>query len=152
VQPVILDVDAFALENAYESVYPSAQTDTVLFMNVGASFTNMSIIERGVSRVVRDVFISGNTFTKAIQQQFQCDVKTAEQKKMAEAYISILSKAKIYHSPIVTAVTPLKGFYPAEEYHQHFMKEHPADPYIQAWDIPKLEALRKTYPELVIGR
>ena len=81
-QPVILDVDAFALENAYESVYPSSQTDTVLFMNIGASFTNMSIVERGVSRVVRDVFISGNTFTKAIQQQFQCDVKTAEQKKM----------------------------------------------------------------------
>src|ERR1017187_8143511 len=81
-QPVILDVDAFALENAYESVYPSAQTDTVLFMNIGASFTNMSIVERGVSRVVRDVFISGNTLTKAIQQQFQSDVKTAEQKKI----------------------------------------------------------------------
>jgi type IV pilus assembly protein PilM len=80
--PAILDVDAFALENAYESVYPSSQTDTVLFMNIGASFTNMSIVEKGVSRVVRDVFISGNTLTKAIQQQFQCDVKTAEQKKM----------------------------------------------------------------------
>ena len=79
---MILDVDAFALENAYESVYPSAQTDTVLFMNIGASFTNMSIVEKGISRVVRDVFISGNTLTKAIQQQFQCDVKTAEQKKI----------------------------------------------------------------------
>ncbi len=80
--PVILDVDAFALENAYESVYPSAQSETVLFMNMGASFTNMSIVERGISRVVRDVFISGNTLTKAIQQQFQCDVRTAEQKKI----------------------------------------------------------------------
>ncbi len=80
--PVILDVDAFALENAYESVYPASQTETVLFMNIGASFTNMSIVERGVSRVVRDVFISGNTLTKAIQQQFQCDARTAEQKKI----------------------------------------------------------------------
>ena len=52
-------------------------------MNIGASFTNMSIVERGISRVVRDVFISGNTFTKAIQQQFQCEVKIAEQKKFA---------------------------------------------------------------------
>jgi type IV pilus assembly protein PilM len=86
-QPVILDVDAFALENAYESVYPSAQADTVLFMNIGASFTNMSIVEKGVSRVVRDVFISGNTFTKAIQQQFQCDVKTAEQKKISHGLL-----------------------------------------------------------------
>jgi type IV pilus assembly protein PilM len=51
-------------------------------MNIGASFTNMSILEKGVSRVVRDVFIAGNSFTKAIQTQFQCDVKAAEQKKI----------------------------------------------------------------------
>src|SRR5436190_14537536 len=81
-QPVIMDVDAFALESAYESIYPP-QNETVLFMNIGATFTNMSIIEKGASRVVRDVFIAGNTFTKAIQTQFQCDVKTAEQKKFA---------------------------------------------------------------------
>lgn len=81
-QPAILDVDAFALENAYEHLYPSAQSETILFMNIGASFTNMSIVEKGISRVVRDVFIAGNTFTKAIQQQFQCDVKTAEQRKI----------------------------------------------------------------------
>jgi len=81
-QPVILDVDAFALENAFETVFPGSQGDTVLFMNMGASFTNMSIVEKGISRVVRDVFIAGNSFTKAIQRQFQCDVKTAEQKKI----------------------------------------------------------------------
>ena len=77
---------------------------------------------------------------------------TDEQKKIAENYILILSKSKIYHGSIVTAVTPLKGFFPAEDYHQHYMKEHPDEPYIQAWDLPKLEALRKTYPELVMGR
>lgn len=82
-QPVIMDVDAFALENAYESIYPPPQMETVLFMNIGASFTNMSIVEKGISRVVRDVLIAGNTFTKAIQTQFQCDVRTAEQKKIA---------------------------------------------------------------------
>jgi type IV pilus assembly protein PilM len=81
-QPVIMDVDAFALESAYEILFPPPQTETVLFMNIGATFTNMSIIEKGASRVVRDVFIAGNTLTKAIQTQFQCDVKTAEQKKI----------------------------------------------------------------------
>jgi type IV pilus assembly protein PilM len=81
--PVIMDVDAFALESAYETIYPPPQTETVLFMNIGATFSNMSIIEKGISRVVRDVFIAGNTFTKAIQTQFQCDVKSAEQKKIA---------------------------------------------------------------------
>ena len=82
-QPVIMDVDAFALENAFENVFPASQSETVLFLNIGASFTNMSIVEKGISRVVRDVFIAGNTFTKAIQRQFQCDIKTAEQKKMS---------------------------------------------------------------------
>ena len=81
-QPVIMDIDAFALESAYETIFPPPQSETVLFMNIGASFTNMSILEKGVSRVVRDVFIAGNSFTKAIQTQFQCDVKTAEQKKI----------------------------------------------------------------------
>jgi type IV pilus assembly protein PilM len=81
-QPVLMDVDAFAMENAYEALFGS-QPETFLFMNIGASFTNMSIIEKGVSRVVRDVFIAGNSFTKAIQRQFQCDIRTAEQKKIA---------------------------------------------------------------------
>ena len=80
-QPVVMDIDAFALENAYEENHPPPQSETILFMNIGASSTNMSILEKGISRVVRDVFIAGNSFTKAIQRQFQCDVKTAEQKK-----------------------------------------------------------------------
>jgi len=82
-QPVILDVDAFAIENAYQSINPMAATETVMFVNIGSSFTNMSILEKGVSRVVRDVSIAGSTFTKAVQQQLQCDFKTAEQKKLA---------------------------------------------------------------------
>jgi type IV pilus assembly protein PilM len=82
-QPVIMDIDAFALESAYECIYPPPQAETVLFMNIGATFTNMSIVEKGISRVVRDVLIAGNTFTKAIQTQFQCDVRTAEHKKIS---------------------------------------------------------------------
>lgn len=80
-QPAILDVDAFALENAYQYTHPTAPTETVMFINIGASFTNMSIVEKSVSRVVRDVSIAGNTFTKAIQNQLQCDFRVAEQKK-----------------------------------------------------------------------
>lgn len=86
-QPAILDIDAFAIENVYEQIAPPPQTDTVLVMNLGASLTNMSIIEKGLSKVVRDVFIGGNSFTKALQRQFQCDVKTAEQKKFTYGLI-----------------------------------------------------------------
>lgn len=81
-QPAILDVDAFAIENAFEHASGSTSSETVLFMNIGANVTNMSIVEKGISRVVRDVFIAGNTFTKAVQRHYQCDVHTAEQKKI----------------------------------------------------------------------
>jgi peptide-methionine (S)-S-oxide reductase len=77
---------------------------------------------------------------------------TDEQKKTAEEYIRILTKAKVYDKPIVTNVDPLKAFYPAEAYHQHFLRDNPDSQYIQAWDMPKLEALRKTYPKLVSGK
>jgi len=82
-QAAVLDVDAFALENAFQQMNPMAAAETVMFINIGSSFTNMSIIEKGVSRVVRDVSIAGGTFSKAIQSQLQCDFKVAEQKKIS---------------------------------------------------------------------
>jgi len=81
--PAVLDVDAFAIENAYQASNPLAASDTAMFVNIGANFTNMSIVEKGVSRVVRDVSIAGHTFSKALQNQLQCDFHTAEQKKIA---------------------------------------------------------------------
>jgi peptide-methionine (S)-S-oxide reductase len=73
------------------------------------------------------------------------------QKMVAEAYISELEKAKVFSKPIVTQVDPLKAFYPAEEYHQHFLDNHPDYPYIVFWDMPKIANLKRTYPELVVG-
>ncbi len=106
-QPIIMDVDAFALESAYEALYPPPQSDTVLFMNIGANFTNMSIIEKGTSRVVRDVFIAGNTFTKAIQTQFQCDVRTAEQKKIAYGILQNESNPDVEAQQVVEVMLPV---------------------------------------------
>ena len=71
-----------------------------------------------------------------------------DQKKVAEAYIKQLNEASIYGRPIVTEVAPLKGFYPAEAYHQHFMQLNPTYPYIVYNDMPKLAALKKELPEL----
>lgn len=71
-----------------------------------------------------------------------------EQKKLAEAYIEQLNKAHVFRNPIVTQVVPLKGFYAAEAYHQHFLDNNPNQPYIAAVDIPLLENFRRTYPEL----
>jgi len=71
-----------------------------------------------------------------------------EQKKVATAYIAQLEAAHIFHGKIVTEVTPLKGFYDAESYHQDYATNNPNNPYIQVCDRPKIEALRAEFPEL----
>ena len=71
---------------------------------------------------------------------------------MAEAYIQQLNAAKIFHGKIVTQVTPLKGFFAAEEYHQHFLDRNPNNPYIVYNDIPKVKNLQQEFPELLKSR
>ncbi len=71
-----------------------------------------------------------------------------EQKRIAEAYIAQLDAAKIYSRKIVTKVQPFQAFYPAESYHQDYLKNNPDNPYIVYNDLPKLEALKRDFPEL----
>jgi peptide-methionine (S)-S-oxide reductase len=70
-----------------------------------------------------------------------------DQKKVAEAYIQQLNAANVFRRPIVTQVVPLKGFYVAESYHQHYLDNNMSNPYIVYNDLPKLSALKKEYPE-----
>jgi len=72
----------------------------------------------------------------------------AEQKRVAQAYIAQLDAAKVYSRPIVTKVEPFQAFYPAESYHQDFLKNNPSNPYIVYNDLPKLENLKKDFPNL----
>jgi peptide-methionine (S)-S-oxide reductase len=74
-----------------------------------------------------------------------------EQKLVAEVYIQQLNAAKVFRKPIVTKVAPLQGFYPAEDYHQHYVAHNPRQPYVAINDIPKLARLREEFPELVKG-
>jgi peptide-methionine (S)-S-oxide reductase len=74
------------------------------------------------------------------------------QKKIAEAYITQLDKSHAYSRPIVTRVDPLKGFYPAEDYHQDYLYHNPNAPYIAYFDLPKVENFKRTFPELYSGR
>jgi peptide-methionine (S)-S-oxide reductase len=71
-----------------------------------------------------------------------------DQKRVADAYIAQLQAAKIYPGPIVTQVTPLVAFYPAEAYHQNYLKLHPMQPYIVVNDVPKVEALKTKFPAI----
>ena len=68
-----------------------------------------------------------------------------EQKKVAEAYIAQLDAAKVYRKPIVTKVSSLAGFYPAEAYHQNYLTLHPGQPYIAYNDLPKIANLKRLF-------
>jgi peptide-methionine (S)-S-oxide reductase len=70
------------------------------------------------------------------------------QQKIANAYIAQLNQAGVFPAPIVTAVSPQTPFYPAEAYHQDFLSRNPNNSYIVANDLPKLAALKSTFPDL----
>ncbi len=70
----------------------------------------------------------------------------AEQARLARAYIAQLTAAKTWSAPIVTTIEPGKAFYPAEAYHQNFLKLNPDYPYIVYNDLPKVAALKRLLP------
>jgi peptide-methionine (S)-S-oxide reductase len=72
-----------------------------------------------------------------------------EQQRVAAAYIAQLNAAKAFSRPIVTQLTSLAGFYPAEDYHQHFLERNPTYPYIVYNDLPKIVNLKRRFPDLV---
>jgi peptide-methionine (S)-S-oxide reductase len=72
-----------------------------------------------------------------------------DQKGVAEAYVRQLNSAKVFKRPIATTIVPLRGFYPAEDYHQNFLARNPTYPYIVINDMPKLRALKAEFPQLL---
>lgn len=75
-----------------------------------------------------------------------------DERRVAEAYIEQLTGAKLFKHKIVTQLTPLQGFFPAEDYHQHYLEHHPDQPYIMFNDLPKIRDLKKQFPELYTGK
>jgi peptide-methionine (S)-S-oxide reductase len=73
---------------------------------------------------------------------------SADQEKIAKAYVQQMTGARTFSKPIVTQIVPLQQFYRAEEYHQNYLALHPYQPYIVFNDMPKLEQLRKQLPIL----
>jgi peptide-methionine (S)-S-oxide reductase len=75
-----------------------------------------------------------------------------EQLRIAKAYVDQLNRAKAFPRPIVTEIVALQGFYPAEAYHQDYAEHHPNEPYIAINDLPKIEHLKQTLPDLYVAR
>lgn len=74
--------------------------------------------------------------------------RNPQQQQVAASYIKQLTAAKTFSRPIVTQVARLGGFFPAEDYHQHYLEQHPNQPYIVINDLPKIAALKQQFPDI----
>jgi peptide-methionine (S)-S-oxide reductase len=72
----------------------------------------------------------------------------ADQSRIAKAYIAQLNQAHMFDAAIVTTIEPDRTFYPAEDYHQDFLTRNPTYPYIVFNDLPKIENLKRLFPDL----
>ena len=82
--PVVVDVDAFALQNAYEANYGFTAGTVVMMLNVGASAINLNVLRGDRSTLARDIAIGGNAYTEAIQKELSLPFDLAEQVKKGE--------------------------------------------------------------------
>jgi len=79
--PVIVDVDAFALQNAYEVNYGLNPSQVVVLLNAGASAININILQGDQSVFTRDISMGGNAYTEAVQKELDLPFEAAEQLK-----------------------------------------------------------------------
>jgi peptide-methionine (S)-S-oxide reductase len=73
---------------------------------------------------------------------------TQDQQRIAQAYVEQLNQAKLFSRPIATQIVPFNAFYRAEEYHQDYATQHPDNPYIARFDLPKIKQLQQQFPNL----
>jgi type IV pilus assembly protein PilM len=78
----VVDVDAFAVQNAWEANYEPAAGETVVLINVGAAVSNINIIANGITTFTRDITMGGNAFTEEIQKQLNISYDEAEALKV----------------------------------------------------------------------
>jgi len=78
----VVDVDAFAAQNAFEANYPQTPGQPVVLINVGAAVTNINIVHSGMATFTRDITVGGNAFTEEIQKQLNISAEEAEALKV----------------------------------------------------------------------
>ena len=82
--PVVVDIDAFALQNCFEVNYEPDPSQVVALLNIGASVMNINIVRGGMPLFTRDVSVGGNQYTDALQKELDLSFEDAENLKMGE--------------------------------------------------------------------
>ena len=93
-QPVIVDIDAFALLNCYEFNYDAAINSTVALLNLGASVMNINIVKGTMPLFTRDVSVGGNQYTDALQKELDLSFDDAESLKLGRKVATVSDDAK----------------------------------------------------------
>ncbi len=94
---VVVDLDIFALENGYEISRGLAEDDTFALVNIGASSTNVNIIENGITAYTRDIPVGGNNITEMIQKNLNVGFRDAESIKLGHLAESVTEAELIPH-------------------------------------------------------
>jgi len=79
--PSVVDIEAFALQNAFEVNYGTRPNETIALLNIGASLTNINIVKGGMPLFIRDVSVGGNQYTDILQKELQLTFQEAEDLK-----------------------------------------------------------------------
>ncbi|MGH9450457.1 MAG: type IV pilus assembly protein PilM [Terriglobia bacterium] len=94
---VVLDIDAFALQNAFEMSYEPPPGQTIALLNIGASLMNINITRGGMPLFTRDVSVGGNQYTDILQKELDLSFEDAEKLKMGEALPQVAADAEMPH-------------------------------------------------------
>src|ERR1700720_2080298 len=92
--PVVVDIDAFGLQNCFEMNYEPDAGQTVALLNIGASVMNINIVRGGIPLFTRDVSVGGNQFTDALQKELDLSYEDAEKLKKGETLPSVTDEQK----------------------------------------------------------
>src|SRR5206468_283896 len=82
--PEVVDIDAFALQNAFEANYKVGPDAAVALLNIGASLMNINITKGGMPLFIRDVSVGGNQYTDVLQKELQLNFHEAEDLKLGK--------------------------------------------------------------------
>jgi type IV pilus assembly protein PilM len=104
--PIIMDVDSFALETMYEENYEFEDNEMVVLVNMGASITNLNVVRGGTSVFTRDFTLAGNSITEAVQKKLGIDFDEAERLKI-EGMGGNESEQQAFNSDLVAYADPI---------------------------------------------
>lgn len=105
---MVVDIDAFALENAFEANYDPPAGAMVALLNIGASVMNINIVRDGVSLFTRDVSVGGNQYTDTLQKELDLSFEDAERLKQGQALANVSEESKTAHLRSVSEILLLE--------------------------------------------